>query len=101
LSLPSKSIGSEGRLAVTMTDNGAREGCPACRANRGELMAPSGVIYQDALWRLERSLEPISMVGWRCPRRSPVWPAGPGTSGGVSGRHHPAVRGQRKKLLLK
>jgi diadenosine tetraphosphate (Ap4A) HIT family hydrolase len=47
-----------------MMDDGVREDCLTCRANRGELMAPGGVIYQDALWRLEHSLEPIPMIGW-------------------------------------
>ena len=45
-------------------DDGAPEGCLTCRANRGEFMAPGGVIYQDALWRLEHSLESIPMIGW-------------------------------------
>jgi diadenosine tetraphosphate (Ap4A) HIT family hydrolase len=49
---------------MTMMDDGAREDCLACRANRGDLMPPGGVIYQDALWRLEHCLEPIPMVGW-------------------------------------
>src|SRR5947209_5697872 len=47
-----------------MMDDGAREGCLTCRANRGEIVAPGGVIYEDALWRLEHSLEPIPMIGW-------------------------------------
>ncbi len=35
-----------------------------CRANRGELRAPGGVIYKDRLWRIEHILEPIPMAGW-------------------------------------
>ena len=38
--------------------------CIACRANRGEIATPGGVIYQDGLWRLEHAFEPIPMVGW-------------------------------------
>lgn len=38
--------------------------CGTCRANRGELIAPGGVIYQDAWWRLEHLLEPVPMAGW-------------------------------------
>jgi diadenosine tetraphosphate (Ap4A) HIT family hydrolase len=38
--------------------------CGTCRANRGELAAPGGVIYEDALWRLEHILVPIPMAGW-------------------------------------
>ncbi len=38
--------------------------CGTCRANRGELPAPGGVIYEDGLWRLEHSFEPIPLVGW-------------------------------------
>jgi diadenosine tetraphosphate (Ap4A) HIT family hydrolase len=38
--------------------------CGTCRANRGELQAPGGVVYQDALWRAEHAIEPIPMVGW-------------------------------------
>jgi diadenosine tetraphosphate (Ap4A) HIT family hydrolase len=49
---------------MTMMGDGAREDCLTCRANRGELVTPGGVIYQDALWRLEHSLESIPMVGW-------------------------------------
>ena len=49
---------------MTMMDAGPRDDCLTCRANRGELMAPGGVIYEDVLWRLEHSLEPIPMIGW-------------------------------------
>jgi diadenosine tetraphosphate (Ap4A) HIT family hydrolase len=38
--------------------------CVACRANRGEITAPGGVLYDDSLWRLEHTFEPIPMVGW-------------------------------------
>lgn len=38
--------------------------CGTCRANRGELAAPGGVIYQDALWRLEHVIEPLPLAGW-------------------------------------
>jgi diadenosine tetraphosphate (Ap4A) HIT family hydrolase len=38
--------------------------CMTCAANRGELKAPGGVIYEDALWRIEHILEPIPMAGW-------------------------------------
>lgn len=38
--------------------------CGTCRANRGELSAPGGVIYQDAHWRLEHILPPIPLAGW-------------------------------------
>jgi diadenosine tetraphosphate (Ap4A) HIT family hydrolase len=38
--------------------------CITCRANRGEVPTPGGVIYQDALWRLEHTFEPIPLVGW-------------------------------------
>lgn len=40
------------------------DACVTCRANRGEIPAPGGVIYEDALWRLEHTFEPIPMVGW-------------------------------------
>src|SRR5579859_1665529 len=36
----------------------------ACRANAGQLAAPGGVIYEDALWRLEHSLAPAPLSGW-------------------------------------
>jgi diadenosine tetraphosphate (Ap4A) HIT family hydrolase len=42
----------------------AHDACVTCRANRGEIPAPGGVIYEDALWRLEHTFEPIPMVGW-------------------------------------
>ena len=42
----------------------AHPDCGTCRANRGELAAPGGVIYEDALWRAEHAIEPIPMVGW-------------------------------------
>jgi diadenosine tetraphosphate (Ap4A) HIT family hydrolase len=35
-----------------------------CRANRGEVPTPGGVIHEDELWRLEHTFEPIPMVGW-------------------------------------
>jgi diadenosine tetraphosphate (Ap4A) HIT family hydrolase len=42
----------------------AQPGCGTCRANRGELAAPGGVVYEDRLWRAEHAIEPIPMVGW-------------------------------------
>lgn len=38
--------------------------CKTCKANRGELAAPGGIIYEDALWRIEHILEPVPMAGW-------------------------------------
>ena len=38
--------------------------CLACRANRGELSPPGGVIYDDGLWRLEHLLMPAVLPGW-------------------------------------
>src|SRR5438067_10442513 len=38
--------------------------CGTCRANRGELPAPGGVIYSDRLWQLEHMIRPIAMAGW-------------------------------------
>jgi len=38
--------------------------CVACRANRGELPAPGGVLYEGDGWRLEHTFEPIPLVGW-------------------------------------
>lgn len=38
--------------------------CVACRANRGEIVAPGGALYDDGLWRLEHTFEPFPMVGW-------------------------------------
>lgn len=38
--------------------------CGTCRANRGELPAPGGVIYEDALWRLEHIIPPLPRAGW-------------------------------------
>jgi diadenosine tetraphosphate (Ap4A) HIT family hydrolase len=38
--------------------------CVACRANRDEIVAPGGALYDDGLWRLEHTFEPIPMVGW-------------------------------------
>lgn len=38
--------------------------CLACRATRGEIIAPGGALYDDGLWRLEHTFEPIPMVGW-------------------------------------
>jgi diadenosine tetraphosphate (Ap4A) HIT family hydrolase len=40
------------------------DSCIACRANRGQLNAPGGVIYHDELWQLEHILEPIPLAGW-------------------------------------
>lgn len=45
-------------------DQDSPEVCGTCRANRGELPTPGGVIHQDALWRVEHAFEPIPMVGW-------------------------------------
>jgi diadenosine tetraphosphate (Ap4A) HIT family hydrolase len=36
----------------------------ACRANRGELHPPGGVLYDDRLWRLEHMLMPAVLPGW-------------------------------------
>ena len=36
----------------------------ACRANRGELTPPGGVIWDDGLWRLEHQLMPAVLPGW-------------------------------------
>ncbi len=47
-----------------MTDTQLESTCGTCRANRGELPAPGGVIYQDASWRLEHILAPIPLAGW-------------------------------------
>ena len=38
--------------------------CVACRATRGEIVAPGGALYDDGLWRLEHTFEPIPLVGW-------------------------------------
>lgn len=38
--------------------------CLTCLLNQGGGKAPGGVIYEDALWRLEHVVEPIPMVGW-------------------------------------
>ncbi len=38
--------------------------CLTCAANRGELKAPGGVIYEDEMWRIEHILAPIPMAGW-------------------------------------
>jgi diadenosine tetraphosphate (Ap4A) HIT family hydrolase len=38
--------------------------CIACRATRGEISPPGGALYDDGLWRLEHTFEPIPMVGW-------------------------------------
>lgn len=38
--------------------------CGTCRANRGDLRAPGGVVYQDPLWRVEHKLEPLQIAGW-------------------------------------
>ena len=42
----------------------ALNACITCRANRDDLAAPGGVIYQDPLWRLEHLLEPVPFAGW-------------------------------------
>lgn len=44
-------------------DRGHPNGCGTCRANRGELRAPGGAIYDDGLWRVEHRLEP-EVAGW-------------------------------------
>lgn len=41
-----------------------RADCKTCKANRGELQAPGGVIHRDELWQLEHMLEPLPMAGW-------------------------------------
>ncbi len=38
--------------------------CLACRANRGDVTAPGGVIYDDGLWRVEHQLAPAVVPGW-------------------------------------
>ena len=38
--------------------------CVGCQANRGEIVAPGGALYDDGLWRLEHTFEPFPMVGW-------------------------------------
>jgi diadenosine tetraphosphate (Ap4A) HIT family hydrolase len=38
--------------------------CVGCRANRGEIRAPGGALWDDGLWRLEHTFEPFPMVGW-------------------------------------
>ena len=38
--------------------------CKTCKANRGELEAPGGVIHTDELWQVEHMLEPLPMAGW-------------------------------------
>jgi diadenosine tetraphosphate (Ap4A) HIT family hydrolase len=45
-------------------DSEAEGSCMACRANRGELHPPGGVIYDDGLWRLEHMLMPAVLPGW-------------------------------------
>jgi diadenosine tetraphosphate (Ap4A) HIT family hydrolase len=42
----------------------ATSDCGTCKANRGELAAPGGVVYEDAHWRAEHAIEPIPMLGW-------------------------------------
>ena len=42
----------------------AHADCGTCRANRGDMPAPGGVIYEDRLWRLEHIVRPIPMAGW-------------------------------------
>ena len=50
--------------ATSMVDQQALASCGTCRANRGELPTPGGVIYQDAWWRAEHIIEPIPLAGW-------------------------------------
>jgi hypothetical protein len=50
-------------------------GCMACRANRGELHPPGGVIYDDGLWRLEHMLMPAVLPGWLILRRNSPQPS--------------------------
>lgn len=50
--------------SITTNNTAPDASCGTCRANRGELPAPGGVIYEDALWRLEHILAPIPMAGW-------------------------------------
>ena len=38
--------------------------CITCRANRGEVATPGGVLHDDGLWRLEHTFEPIPIAGW-------------------------------------
>lgn len=38
--------------------------CVGCQANRDEILAPGGALYDDGLWRLEHTFEPFPMVGW-------------------------------------
>lgn len=38
--------------------------CMACRANRGDLHAPGGVIWDDGRWRVEHMLAPAVLAGW-------------------------------------
>ena len=42
----------------------AHPDCGTCKANRGEIIAPGGVIYEDRWWRLEHCTRPIPMAGW-------------------------------------
>jgi diadenosine tetraphosphate (Ap4A) HIT family hydrolase len=41
-----------------------RSGCYTCRINSGEIAAPGGPIYRDALWCLEHSIAPVPLAGW-------------------------------------
>lgn len=50
--------------SATKPDKESLETCGTCRANCGEITSPGGVIYEDALWRVEHAIEPIPMVGW-------------------------------------
>lgn len=50
--------------SLSRSERVADAACVACLANRGEITAPGGVIYEDAFWRLEHTFEPIPMVGW-------------------------------------
>ena len=43
---------------------GASVECATCRANRGALTTPGGVLYEDPLWRLEHAFEPVPLLGW-------------------------------------
>lgn len=40
------------------------DSCLACRANRGELHPPGGIIYDDGRWRVEHMLAPAVVAGW-------------------------------------
>ena len=46
------------------TRRDVRGNCGTCKGVRGELGAPSGVIYEDRLWHLDHIAPPIPMAGW-------------------------------------